>query len=114
MDDCIFCKIVAKKIPAKIVYEDEKILAFDDLRPQAPTHTLIIPKEHYAALPDVPADKCGLIAHIFSKAPRIAEAKGIGRTGYRIVLNTGKDSGQDVFHIHFHLLGGRPMAWPPG
>jgi histidine triad (HIT) family protein len=114
MEDCIFCKIIAKKIPAKIVYEDEKILAFDDIRPQAPTHTLIIPKEHYAALPDVPAKKADLIAHIFSKAARLAESKGIDRTGYRIVLNTGIDAGQDVFHIHFHLLGGRRMTWPPG
>ena len=114
MDDCIFCKIIAKKIPAKIVYEDEKILAFDDIRPQAPTHTLIITKEHYAALPDVPAKKADLIAHIFAVAPRIAESRGIDRTGYRIVLNTGIDAGQDVFHIHFHLLGGRRMAWPPG
>ncbi len=114
MDDCLFCKIAAGTIPAKIVYQDELIVAFDDIRPQAPTHTLIIPREHFAALPDVPAAKGDLLAHILVKAPLIAAAKGIGASGYRIVLNTGRDSGQDVFHIHFHLLGGRRMAWPPG
>jgi histidine triad (HIT) family protein len=114
MSDCIFCKIAAGIIPAKFIYEDDRIVAFDDIRPQAPAHTLIIPREHFAALPDVPAAKSDLLAHILLKAPLIAAAKGIGASGYRIVLNTGKDSGQDVFHIHFHLLGGRPMAWPPG
>jgi len=114
MDDCLFCKIAAGSIPAKIVYQDERIVAFDDIRPQAPAHTLIIPREHFAALPDVPEAKADLLAHILIKAPLIAEAKGIGASGYRIVLNTGRDSGQDVFHIHFHLLGGRRMAWPPG
>jgi histidine triad (HIT) family protein len=114
MSDCIFCKIAAGTIPAKIVYQDERIVAFDDIRPQAPTHTLIIPREHFAALPEVPESKADLLAHILAKAPRIAEAKGIGASGYRIVLNTGRDSGQDVLHIHFHLLGGRRMAWPPG
>ena len=129
MTDCLFCKIAAGDIPAKIVYQDELIVAFDDIRPQAPVHTLIIPREHFAALPDVPAGEgegngCsgggdqknggGLLAHILLKAPQIAAAKGVAASGYRIVLNTGPDSGQDVFHIHFHLLGGRRMAWPPG
>lgn len=114
MSDCLFCKIAAGQIPAKIVYQDERIVAFDDIRPQAPVHTLIIPREHFAALPDVPAAKADLLAHILAQAPRIAEAKGVAAKGYRLVLNTGRDSGQDVFHIHVHLLGGRRMTWPPG
>ncbi|MCX6559532.1 MAG: histidine triad nucleotide-binding protein [Candidatus Aminicenantes bacterium] len=114
MNDCLFCKIAAKAIPAKIVYEDERILAFDDIRPQAPVHTLIIPKEHFASLNDVPAEKADLLAAILIKAREIAAAKGVGATGYRLVLNTARDSGQEVFHIHFHVLGGRPMHWPPG
>jgi histidine triad (HIT) family protein len=123
MTDCIFCKIAAGDIPAKIVYQDELIVAFDDIRPQAPVHTLIIPREHFAALPDVPdgrgegsglVDGGGLLAHILLKAPQIAAAKGVAGSGYRVVLNTGPDSGQDVFHVHFHLLGGRRLGWPPG
>jgi len=114
MSDCLFCRIAAKQIPAKAVYEDDLIFAFDDIRPQAPVHTLIIPKAHFASLNDVPASQSGLLGHILAKAPEIAAAKGIDIRGYRIVLNTGPDSGQDVFHIHFHLLGGRRMTWPPG
>jgi len=114
MGDCLFCGIAARKIPARIVYEDDLIVAFDDIRPQAPTHTLIIPREHFSSLADVPAEKAGLLSHMLLKAREIAEDKGISRSGYRIVLNTGRDSGQAVFHIHFHLLGGRPMSWPPG
>jgi len=114
MDNCIFCQIAKKGIPAKVVYEDEMILAFEDIHPKAPTHVLIIPKEHYASLNDVPEDKGDLLAHILIKARQIARDKGIAESGYRIVLNTARDSGQDVFHIHFHLLGGRKMSWPPG
>jgi histidine triad (HIT) family protein len=114
MNNCIFCKIVSRTIPAKIVYEDERILAFDDIRPQAPTHTLIIPKAHFDSLNDIPPDKSDILAHILIAARTIAADKGIKESGYRIVLNTAKDSGQDVFHVHFHLLGGRRMTWPPG
>jgi len=114
MSDCLFCRIVAKEIPARIVFEDESILAFDDIRPQAPTHTLIIPKAHYASLNEVPAEQADLLARILLRAREIAAAKGIGTSGYRIVLNTARDSGQEVFHLHFHVLGGRRMAWPPG
>ncbi len=112
--DCIFCRIAAKEIPSKIVYEDDLIIAFDDIRPQAPVHTLIIPKSHFSSLNDVPAARTDLIGRIFAKAPEIAAAKGVKASGYRLVLNTGPDSGQDVFHIHFHLFGGRKMQWPPG
>jgi histidine triad (HIT) family protein len=114
MDNCLFCKIVSRTIPAKIVYEDDRILAFDDIRPQAPTHTLIIPKDHFDSLNDIPRDKADLLAHILISARAIAADQGIKESGYRIVLNTARDSGQDVFHIHFHLLGGRRMTWPPG
>jgi histidine triad (HIT) family protein len=114
MNDCLFCKIITKKIPAKVIYEDDKILAFEDINPKAPTHVLIIPKEHFSSLNDVPEDKADLLAYILMKARHIAGEKRIGQSGYRIVLNTAKDSGQEVFHIHFHLLGGRRMTWPPG
>ncbi len=114
MENCIFCQIVNKQIPAKVVYEDEAILAFDDIRPKAPTHVLIIPKDHFASLNEVPEDKGDLLARLLMKARQIALDKGIAESGYRIVLNTAGDSGQDVFHIHFHLLGGRKMSWPPG
>jgi histidine triad (HIT) family protein len=114
MSDCLFCRIAAKEIPAKIVYEDDRLLAFDDIRPQAPVHTLIIPKEHFASLNDVPEDRSELLGSILAAARKIAAGKGVAASGYRIVLNTARDSGQDVFHIHFHLLGGRRMTWPPG
>lgn len=114
MTDCIFCKIVGKEIPAQIVYEDDRILAFDDIRPQAPVHVLVIPKDHFASLNEVPEESRGLLGEILVKAREIARRKEVETTGYRIVLNTARDSGQDVFHIHFHLLGGRSMTWPPG
>ncbi|MEA3421086.1 MAG: histidine triad nucleotide-binding protein [Acidobacteriota bacterium] len=114
MEDCIFCKIINKKIPASIIYEDEKIIAFDDIKPQAPVHVLLIPKEHYASLNDVPDGDESILIHLLLKARQIAYDKGIGEDGYRLVLNTGGNSGQEVFHIHLHLLGGRRMTWPPG
>ncbi|MFC2158606.1 histidine triad nucleotide-binding protein [Acidobacteriota bacterium] len=114
MEDCIFCKIIKGEIPTQTVYEDENIFAFDDINPQAPVHTLVIPKEHFISLNEIPEDKSDLLGHILVKSRQIAEEKGIGETGYRIVLNTARDSGQEVFHIHFHILGGRKMTWPPG
>jgi histidine triad (HIT) family protein len=114
MNECLFCKIINREIPAKIVYEDESILAFEDINPQAPVHVLLIPKEHFSSLNDIPEDKKGLLGHILLKARQVAEEKEVRDSGYRIVLNTARDSGQDVFHIHFHVLGGRRMTWPPG
>ncbi len=114
MEECIFCKIVNKEIPAKVVYEDDRILAFDDINPQAPVHVLLIPKEHYTSLNDIPEERKDLLGHILFKARQVAQEKGVKESGYRIVLNTARDSGQDVFHIHFHVLGGRRMTWPPG
>jgi len=114
MDECIFCKIVNKEIPSKIVYEDKDILAFKDINPQAPTHILLIPREHFASLNAIQEEKKEILSSLLLKARQIAEEKGIAQSGYRIVLNTERDSGQEVFHIHLHLLGGRRMSWPPG
>ncbi len=114
MRDCIFCKIVNKQIPSKIIYEDEIAVAFEDVNPQAPVHALIIPKKHIPTLADFSEEDYGIIPHIFKIANRIAKEKGIAERGYRIVNNCNAESGQTVFHIHFHLLGGRQMHWPPG
>jgi len=114
MEGCIFCRIVNKDIPARIVHEDDEVLAFEDINSKAPVHVLIIPKEHIASLNDLPKEREPLLSRILVKARAVAAERGIAKSGYRIVLNTGPDSGQEVFHIHFHLLGGRPMTWPPG
>jgi histidine triad (HIT) family protein len=113
-DGCLFCRIARKEIPARIVFENERLLAFDDIQPRAPVHVLIIPKEHFASLEDAPDGSEALLGEVLLRARAIAREKGVGETGYRIVLNTGRDSGQEVFHIHFHVLGGRPFHWPPG
>ncbi len=114
MEDCIFCKIINKEIPASLVFEDERIIAFDDINPQAPVHVLLIPKDHFPSLNEIPEEKKDVLSHLLLKAREIAREKEIGERGYRIVLNTARESGQDVLHIHFHLLGGRQMSWPPG
>ena len=114
MDDCIFCKIVAGKIPAKVVYEDDRALAFDDISPQAPVHTLVIPKKHVPTILDVTPDDHGLVGHLFKVAAGIAAKKGVDRKGFRLVMNTNQDGGQTVFHMHLHILGGRSLHWPPG
>lgn len=114
MKDCIFCKIVKKEIPSQIVFEDDKIMAFQDINPQAPVHILLIPKEHFTSLNQVPEEKRDILSYLLFQAKQIAKQMNIDKKGYRLVLNTEKDSGQDVFHIHFHLLGGRKMTWPPG
>ncbi len=112
--DCLFCRIVRKELPARIIFESERLLAFEDSRPKAPVHVLIIPKDHFASLNDAPDGSEALLGEILFRAREIAREKGIGESGYRIVLNTARDSGQEVFHIHFHILGGRRLAWPPG
>ena len=114
MNDCLFCKIIEKKIPAKIVHEDDQALAFDDINPQAPVHTLIIPKKHVVAVQDCTPQDHGLLAHLLLTCTKVAKQKRLTESGYRIVANTGRDSGQTVFHLHLHVLGGRRMAWPPG
>jgi histidine triad (HIT) family protein len=114
MTDCLFCKIVQKDIPAKIVYEDDHTLAFDDINPQAPVHALIIPKKHVAAVQDCRNEDSGLLARLLMACANVAKQKGLAESGYRIVTNTGRDAGQTVFHLHLHILGGRHMRWPPG
>ena len=114
MSDCIFCKIGAGQIPSKVVYQDEEVFAFEDLNPQAPIHVLIIPKRHISALSDLSEGEKSLVGHILKVGTLIAKKKGIAESGYRIVVNNGQDAGQTVFHLHFHVLGGRHMKWPPG
>lgn len=114
MSDCIFCKIVNHSIPAKIVLENENVVAFEDLHPQAPTHILVIPKKHIATLNDAVLEDQALIGEVVLAATAIAKDRHISSSGYRLVCNTNPGAGQSVFHIHFHLLGGRSLAWPPG
>ncbi|MGI6189026.1 MAG: histidine triad nucleotide-binding protein [Clostridiales bacterium] len=114
MENCIFCRIVEKQIPSKIVYEDENVLAFHDIDSKAPVHILIIPKEHIPSLNDVNQQNSQVIAHIFSVIVQIAENLGVKDSGYRVVTNCGSDAGQSVNHLHFHVLGGRSLTWPPG
>jgi histidine triad (HIT) family protein len=114
MPDCIFCRIVKRDIPASIVYEDDELLAFSDLNPQAPVHILIVPKRHIATLNDLSKTDDALMGALVRRAAAIAAERGIAASGYRTVLNCNADGGQTVFHVHLHLLGGRPMAWPPG
>lgn len=111
-DSCLFCRIVRREIPAKIVWEDEHSLAFRDIDPKAPTHILVIPKVHVASLNE--ADDAATIGRLALAAAAIARDEGIADSGYRTVINTGAGSGQTVFHLHLHLLGGRRLTWPPG
>lgn len=115
MADCIFCKIAAKEIPSKVAYEDEQVIAFYDLEPQAPVHVLIIPKKHVESVAKLTADDKQLAAHILTEVvPKLASDLGVAEKGFRLVANTGDEGGQTVKHLHFHLLGGRSMQWPPG
>ena len=111
-DDCLFCRIIRKEIPAKLVHEDERCVAFRDINPQAPTHVLVIPREHVASLNE--ARDAAMLGHLSLVAAQIAKQEGIAEAGYRTVVNTTREAGQTVFHVHLHLLGGRPMGWPPG
>jgi len=112
--NCLFCRIIAKQIPADILYENEKVLAFKDINPQAPVHILIIPKKHISRISDLEESDKDIISELIFIAKKLAEEKGIAESGYRLVLNNNKDAGQAVFHIHLHLLGGRKLSWPPG
>lgn len=114
MNDCIFCKIGAGDIPADKVYEDDEVVAFRDLNPQAPTHVLVIPRRHIASLNALQPGDEPLVGRLFGAARTIAEQAGIAESGYRSVINCNADGGQTVFHIHLHLLGGRALGWPPG
>jgi histidine triad (HIT) family protein len=111
--DCLFCKIVAKKIPSKVVYEDEDVFAFEDIGPQAPTHVLIIPRKHFASLDQATSEDQAVLGKLQLVAAELARKLKLS-DGYRTVVNTGTGAGQTVFHLHLHLLGGRGFAWPPG
>lgn len=114
MSDCIFCKIAAKEIPSSIVYEDDRILAFKDINPAAPVHILVIPRQHISSAMEIDESNADIVSHIFKICKKIAGDMGIAEIGFRIVNNCGHDGGQTVGHIHFHLLGGRALSWPPG
>lgn len=111
--DCLFCKIINKEIPAQIIYEDEHVLAFNDISPQAPTHVLIIPRKHISTLNDVEQGDETIVGHMIKTAAEIAKEMGFDQSGYRTVFNCNEDGGQTVYHIHLHLLGGKAMGWPP-
>ena len=113
-EDCLFCKIFAREIPAKEVFRDDDIVAFEDIRPVAPTHVLVIPKEHIPTVHDLLPAHAPMLLRMFQVANQIADERKIDRDGYRLVMNTGPQAGQTVYHLHLHLLGGRAMAWPPG
>ncbi len=114
MSNCLFCRIVAGEIPAKIAYEDDDVIAFHDLNPQAPLHVLVIPRKHIATINDIQPDDAALIGKLMLAAKQVAADAGYADDGYRVVMNCGADAGQTVFHIHLHLLAGRYLSWPPG
>ena len=114
MSNCLFCKFVRKEIPTRVVFEDDSCLAFEDINPKAPVHVLLIPKKHIVSIDTMSPEDETTLGHLALVSRQIAREKKVDQSGYRVVINTGPDAGQSVFHIHLHLLGGRPMAWPPG
>jgi len=114
MDDCLFCKIVAGEIDSDLIYEDEQVIAFKDIKPQAPTHILIVPRKHISTLLDLEEEDNQLVGHIHQVANKLARQEGIAENGFRVVSNCKEAGGQSVFHIHYHLLGGRDLQWQPG
>ncbi|NLK07870.1 MAG: histidine triad nucleotide-binding protein [Firmicutes bacterium] len=114
MSDCLFCRIVSREIPSDIVYEDELVIAFNDINPQAPVHMLVIPKKHIPTIADLEDADRDLFGHIHMVIKDLARQEGIDEKGYRVVVNCRESAGQSVFHVHFHLLGGRSLGWPPG
>lgn len=114
MPECLFCRIIAKEIPAEIIYEDEQAVAFRDIHPQAPVHVLVVPRRHLPNLEAAQAEDEDLIGHLCTVAAELARRERIAESGYRLVANVGPDAGESVNHLHFHLLGGRRLAWPPG
>ncbi|HEY2516894.1 MAG TPA: histidine triad nucleotide-binding protein [Polyangiaceae bacterium] len=113
-DGCLFCKIVKREIPAQIVHENDHVVAFRDIRPVTPTHVLVIPKKHIVGMHELARDDAQTVGEVFLAARDVAEKLGLHTSGYRVVVNNGPDAGQSVFHLHVHVLAGRPMAWPPG
>jgi histidine triad (HIT) family protein len=114
MSDCLFCKIAEKEIPARIVHEDDRILAFEDIDPQAPTHLLVIPKKHIPTLNDLTPTDEELMGKLFTTAAKLARERGVADRGWRAVVNVNRDAHQLVFHVHLHLMAGRAFQWPPG
>lgn len=114
MPDCLFCKLAAGEIPATVVYEDERVIAFKDITPQAPTHIVVIPRRHISTLNDLTPEDDGLVGELTRRAVVIAREQGLAERGYRVLFNCNADAGQTVFHIHMHLVGGRKLGWPPG
>lgn len=114
MSDCLFCRIVARELPAHIIYEDDLAIAFHDIHPQAPVHILIIPRKHISRISDIGEEDRLLVGHLHLVAKQLAEQFHLNERGFRLVFNVGRDGGQHVYHIHLHLLGGRAMGWPPG
>jgi histidine triad (HIT) family protein len=114
MADCLFCKIIEGQIPASLVYRDDRVVAFNDINPQAPTHVLLVPRRHIETLNDLTPDDDGLVGELVRRAAALARERGFHATGYRTVFNCNREAGQSVFHIHLHLLGGRRLTWPPG
>ena len=112
--DCLFCKIAAQEVPADIVHSSDGLVAFRDINPQAPIHLILMPRDHVPSLAEVTDDHGRILAEIAQAATHLARAEGVDRSGWRLVTNVGPDAGQSVFHLHFHLLGGRRMEWPPG
>ncbi|MEP7074890.1 MAG: histidine triad nucleotide-binding protein [Acidobacteriota bacterium] len=112
--DCLFCKIIGGDIPSQLVHEDDLCVAFNDISPQAPTHLLIVPREHFDSLDTADETKNEVLGHLLLTAANVARKKGMAEDGYRVVINTNADGGQTVFHLHVHLLGGRPFVFPPG
>lgn len=112
--NCLFCRIARGEIPAQLIYEDDHALAFRDINPQAPSHLLIIPREHLSSLSAAGAEHETILGHLLYAAARVAAQENLNESGYRTVINTGSGAGQSVFHLHLHVLGGRPLGWPPG
>jgi histidine triad (HIT) family protein len=112
--ECLFCKIIEREIPGSIVYEDDRVIAFNDIKPQAPTHVLVVPKRHIESLNELQPGDDQIVGELIRRAAAIAKERGVSAGGFRTVFNTNRDGGQTVFHIHVHLLGGRRMQWPPG
>jgi histidine triad (HIT) family protein len=111
---CLFCKIATKEIPSKTVFEDDDLFAFHDVRPGAPVHVLVVPKRHISGVGDLAPEDAEVIGKLLLSAKRVADATGIGESGFRVVFNSGPDAGQSVFHLHMHVMGGRALSWPPG
>lgn len=114
MSNCLFCKIRDGQIPARVVHRDDVCVAFEDINPQAPTHVVLIPLKHIATVNDIAPEDRESVGHLYTAAAQIAKARGQAEKGYRLVMNCNEDAGQTVFHIHLHLIAGRPMGWPPG